>query len=374
MPINPFVLERYFAQYEFKVKYLLSSSDCESLMMADLLTKASPELRHLWENLSLGYTESQGHPLLRQEISTLYHISPDQILVAAPEECIFIAMQTLLSTGDQIICISPAYQSLAEIARSIGCNVTPWNLSLQAGKWHLDINELEQSITDHMRALILNFPHNPTGFLPSLSDFNQIIDIARKSGAYIFMDEMYRGLEYQPTDQLPSICDVYEKGISLSGLSKTCSLPGLRTGWLATQDPDLPSQWIAYKDYTTICNSAPAEILALMALQSRTEIISRNLNIILSNLSIAEAFYDKFQSVFTWIPPLAGSIAFPKWTGAVSIDQFCLDLVEKEGIMLVPASKFKFPGQHFRLGLGRKNFPEALNQLEAFMVRNGYSG
>ena len=141
MSIAPFKLERYFALYEFKVKYLLSPSDCESLSMAELLQMAAPATLELWQDLLLGYTESQGHPLLRDEIAKLYrHIPPENVLIAAPEEAIFIAMQTLLRPGDQVVALAPAYQSLHEIARSIGCEVTGWMVEPGIDNtWHLDI-------------------------------------------------------------------------------------------------------------------------------------------------------------------------------------------------------------------------------------------
>src|SRR5512137_1309605 len=122
MSISPFKLERYFAQHEFTAKYLLSASDCESLSLHELLQLADPDSLRLWNELKLGYTESPGHPLLRAEVSRLYrNITPDDVLIAVPEEAIFIAMQTLLKPGDHVVTLVPAYQSLYEIARALGC-------------------------------------------------------------------------------------------------------------------------------------------------------------------------------------------------------------------------------------------------------------
>jgi aspartate/methionine/tyrosine aminotransferase len=240
MSINPFKLERYFAEYEFKLKYLLSSSDCESLAMAELIQMASPESLEIWQRLKLGYTESPGHPLLRAEVARLYQqITSDQVLIAAPEEAIFVAMQTMLKPGEQVIVVSPVYQSLYEIARSIGCDVTPWKLEPEDNHWRLDLNKLENSLSDRTRMLVINFPHNPTGHTLTPGELEAIIGLARRHGVYVFSDEMYRLLEPEPGIQLPAVCDIYEKGISLSGLSKAFALPGLRIGWLATQErPD----------------------------------------------------------------------------------------------------------------------------------------
>jgi aspartate/methionine/tyrosine aminotransferase len=370
MQIEPFKLERYFAQYEFNAQYLLSPSDCESLSMQELLQMASPESLALWQGLRLGYTESQGHPWLRSAVANLYqHISPENVIIAAPEEAIFIAMQTLLQPGDQVIAISPAYQSLHEIARSIGCELINWKLQpVMDGTWHLDFGQLEASLTAHTRLLVINFPHNPTGHTITHGTLEALIRLARKHDLYLFSDEMYRLLEYQPSTQLPPVCDLYEKGISLSGLSKSFALPGLRIGWLAAQESALIERWLAFKDYTTICSSAPSEILGLIALQNKDWIVHRNLEIIRANLESAERFFGEHEPYFFWYSPKAGSVTFPEWLGPGSVEQFCQGLLEKQGVMIVPGSLFDFPGNHFRVGLGRKNLPEALEQVARYLL------
>ncbi len=368
MPIGPFKLERYFAQHEFTAKYLLSPSDCESLALRELLQLADPESLALWNELKLGYTESPGHPLLRAEVSRLYRsITPDDVLIAAPEEAIFIAMQTLLKPGDHVVTIFPAYQSLYEIARAIGCEVSQWTLELEAPGWRLDLDRLERSLTNHTRLLVLNFPHNPTGYLPSRGELDALVTIARRHDLYVFCDEMYRLLEYDPVRRLPAMCDLYEKGISLSGLSKTFALPGLRLGWLAMQGQALRLQWLTYKDYTTICNSATSEVLGIMALRAKEAIVARNLGIIRQNLALAEQFFAEQGNRFVWIKPQAGSIAFPRWTDSAPVEQFCQEVLEQQNVMIVPGSIFDYPGNHFRLGLGRQNFAEALQRVSDYL-------
>ena len=165
------------------------------------------------------------------------------------------------------------------------------------------------------------------------------------------------------------MCDLYEKGISLSGLSKAFALPGLRIGWLATQESALIGRWLAFKDYTTICNSAPSEILALIALQNKERILQRSVEIVRENTAIAERFFAHHEDRFAWFKPQAGSIAFPEWLGAGSVEQFCSDVLDKQGVMIVPGSLFDFQGNHFRIGLGRKNFSEALAHVEDYLKK-----
>jgi aspartate/methionine/tyrosine aminotransferase len=368
MQISPFKLERYYAEYEFSTKILMSSSDCESLSLAELLDMASPESLNLWKSLKLGYTETQGFPALRDEAARFYeNIIPANIMVSAPEEAIYIAMHTLLNPGDHLIVLSPAYQSLYEIAIAIGCRVTHWNIQPGQNGWEIALDDLKAAITPRTRLLVLNMPNNPTGFLPSRQELDSIIEIARKHNLYIFSDEMYRLLEYVPTLRLPAVCDAYEKGISLSGLSKTMALPGLRIGWLASQESALLKKWMAFKDYTTICNSAPSEILGLIAIQNKTAILQRNLDIIKMNLRIAEDFFSNHPDKFAWNRPNAGSIAFPEWLGKGTVEEMCVNLVDQHSVMIVPGSIFDFPGNYFRLGFGRKNFARGIEVFEEFL-------
>ncbi|MCL4560202.1 MAG: aminotransferase class I/II-fold pyridoxal phosphate-dependent enzyme [Chloroflexi bacterium] len=365
-PLTPFALERFFARYEFSTPYLLSPSDCESLHLSEVLEMADTESAALWGNLSLGYTESPGHPVLRQEIAGLYEtIQPVDTLVAAPEECIFITMNTLLSPGDEVIVLHPAYQSLHEVARSLGCRVIDWSLA-RGGEsaWRLDWQALEESLSPRTRLLVINFPHNPTGYLPGRGDLEKLVGIAREHSLVIFSDEMYRMLEYDPRDRLPAICDLYERGVSLAGVSKTLALPGLRIGWLATRILGLVDSLLGFKDYTTICSSAPSEILALIGLRNRDRILKRNLEIIRANLAAADQFFARHTELFTWLRPRAGSVAFPEWTGRGTVDEFCQAAIDREGVMLAPGSLFGGPENHFRLGFGRKNFAEGLLRVE----------
>ncbi len=368
MDIAAFKLERFFAEHEFKARHLLSASDCESLTLHELLALADPEALSLWERLSLGYTESQGHPLLRDEIARQYRqIAPDGVLVAAPEEAIFIAMNALLAPDDEVVVTWPAYQSLHAIAAARGCRVVHWPLTVRDGAWNLDVDQLAALITAKTRLIVINFPHNPTGYLPTRADLDAIVAIAAQHGPYLFSDEMYRLLEYDPAERLPAVCDLYERGVTLSGLSKAFGLPGLRIGWLATRDRELLARCAGLKDYTTICCSAPSEILGIMALRAAEGIAGRNLGIVRGNLTLADRFFAARSAHFDWLRPRAGSVAFPRTTDALPAARLCRELLDQRSAMLVSGEVFDYEGNHFRLGLGRRNFPAALATLEAHL-------
>ena len=369
MRIEAFGLERYFAAHEFRVRHVLSASDCESLSLAELLGMASPEAAALWRDLRLGYTESQGHPRLREEIAGLYEsVAPGGVVVAAPEEAIFVAMHALLEPGDHVVVPAPAYQSLHEVPRSIGCEVTPWPLEVGANGWRLDVGRLEGSLTERTRMVVVNFPHNPTGSMATRAELDAVVALAASRGAWLFSDEMYRLLEHDLADRLPAVADLYDKGISLSGLSKAFGLPGLRIGWLAARNAELPARLLEFKDYTTICSSAPSEVLAIAALGACEEILARNLAIVRPNVAEAERFFAAHSGRFDWLAPRAGSVAFPRFRGGGTAHELCAGLLDSSGVMLVPGSLFGAYGEHVRIGLGRRDLPEGLALFGEFLA------
>lgn len=368
MIIPDFKLERYFARWEFVAPYLLCSSDVDGYSMGELLTLADEESQALWQNLSLGYTESAGHPLLRKEIADLYrNVASEQVLTfAGGEEAIFILLNVLLRAGEHAVVTWPGYQSLYAVAESIGADVTL--LPLHTDKqWQLDIEELRKAVRLNTKLIIINFPHNPTGVLLDRDTYTEIVEIAEESNAYLFSDESYRFLEYNSEQLLPAAVETSTRGISLGVMSKPFALAGLRIGWIATQDREILRRAAAFKDYISICNSAPSEILALIALRAKETIIKRSLDIIQSNLVLLDDFFAKWSQTFTWQRPQAGSIAFPELITGQPIEEFIEQLVKQEGVLLLPGTVYDHPGNHFRIGFGRKNMPEALERLEHFV-------
>lgn len=367
MNLKPFKLERYFAKYEFSVKYLLSSSDCDGLLQSSLLEMADDKTKKLWDNLTLGYTESLGHSLLREEIAKLYQgITMNDCLVIVPEEGIYIALNSILQKGDHIICTFPSYQSLYEIAEGIGCEVTKWEPEEEKG-WRFNPEFLEKNIKSNTKLIIVNFPHNPTGYLPSKEDYQKIIELARKNNLYLFSDEMYRFLEYNKDDRLPSACEAYDKAISLFGMSKTFGLAGARIGWVVTKDKDLYTKMATFKDYTTICSSAPSELLSVIALRAKNEIIAKHLARIKRNIELLDSFFEEYKDRFEWVKPKAGTICFPKLKGTMNTLDFCQKVVKEANIMLLPSTVYDYDDRHFRLGFGRENMPEALEKFREYL-------
>jgi aspartate/methionine/tyrosine aminotransferase len=371
MRIADFALERYFARWEFAVDHLLCASDVQGYPMAELLALADDDTRRMWDGLTLGYTESTGHPLLRAEIASLYeHLEPDDVLVfAGAEEAIFCLANVLLGPGDHAVVTWPGYQSLYEVARAAGADVTLHELREEHG-WAIDIDLLRSQVTPSTRLVVVNAPHNPTGMQPDRATFDALVALAEEVGAHLLVDEVYRFLEFDDAERLPAGGDATPRGISLGVMSKSFAMAGLRIGWLATRDRDLLERCARFKDYTTICSSAPSEVLALIGLRARETVLARSCSIVADNLVALDAFFDSWSDRFTWVRPRAGSVGFPRLTvPGVSIDDWAAGLVEAEGVLLLPGSQFDYGGNHFRLGFGRADLPIALERLERHAER-----
>ena len=369
MQIADFALERYFARWEFHVRHVLCASDLEPLSLEELLSFADPPTRALWDTLRLGYTESLGHPLLRAEIASLYaSVTPDDVITfVGAEEGIFLAMHAILSAGDHAVVLWPAYQSLYEVARSIGAGVTL--VPLESSSWEFDPEALLAALRPNTRLVVVNFPHSPTGALASRTAFDYLTTRLEHRGVTLFSDEVYRGLELDESRRLPAGVDIGRRTLSLGVLSKTYALAGLRIGWIATHDTTLRDRITRLKDYTTICGSAPSEILGIIALRARERIVARSRGIIGSNLTLLDAFFARHRERFSWVRPRAASVAFPRLCTDASgaIERFCDELVEKQSVLLLPGSRFEHPGNHFRVGFGRADMPAALERLEEFL-------
>ena len=365
MKFAPFKIENFFRQHEFSAPFGISQSDSEPLTLDELLTYASPERRRQFETLWLGYTETQGHPELRRSIADMHDgIDARDVIEVVPEEGVFLPMNSLLSAGDHVVAMQPSFQSLWEIARATGCELSFWQQRRTADGWQFDVDELERLIRPDTRMLIINFPHNPSGYLPSRADFERVVELARRQNLILFSDEIYRFTEHDAGLRLPSACELYERAIVLGGLSKCFGLPGLRVGWLITRDAGLSHELQEMKSYTTICGSAPSEILALIALENREALCARSINIVRANIDVCHEFFGRYPDLFWIAYPQCGTITLVELAADMPVGDFAAAALREAGVMVLPAEIMLFEGNYFRLGLGRRSLPQALERLE----------
>jgi aspartate/methionine/tyrosine aminotransferase len=368
MHIKPFKTEQFYAQYEFSAPHLLSVSDCETVTTRELLTMANLSPDDL-ANVSLGYTQSQGDPALREQIAATYgdQISAEQIvLLNAPMEGIFLALHALLERDDEVIVLTPTYDSLIDLPEHVAGSVQRWALGRSATGYFLDFATLP--IADKTKLIVVNLPNNPTGFLPSATEFERLLSIAARLGAWVFCDEMYRGLAHNGRESLPTAPQLYARAIALSGLSKAYGLAGLRVGWLVVRDGELRERILNWKFYTTICPPAPSEFLAQAALSVREALWQRNRQIIADNLRLARPFFDKHRAHLTFREPTGASVALVEIDAPSALD-YCHQLAREAGVVLLPASFMGMAEAAVRIGFGRKSFPAALAAYDAYLNR-----
>lgn len=287
MNLPPFRIEQYYERHEFTTRYMVSSSDCESWTLQELLSLEPDTLERLLA-IRCGYTESRGAPELRRAIAATYQtIDADEVVVTTcAEEAIFLVYHALLSPDDHAVIETPCYESALQLARSTGAAVGEWH-RVHADGWAHDLDALGHLLQPSTRVLYINQPHNPTGTLMSRSTFDRVAGLAQELRITLFSDEVYRGLEHDPADQLPAACDRDQHAVSLGSVSKSYGLPGLRIGWIASHDETLRRKVIDLKHYTTICASAPSEELSALALRHGPELLARNGGIVRRNLGVA---------------------------------------------------------------------------------------
>lgn len=364
--LPPFRLERYFARHEFCAPHLLCVSDGETLSIAELLDLVPGAAEGL-SRLRLGYTDSHGTPELREAIAGLYEtITADDVLVhVGAEEAIYTFMQAALSPGDTVVVSLPCYQSLCDVARSLDCRATSWRLDPDWG-FAPDMGELGALLDRSVRALVVNFPHNPTGFMPAPEVFAAMIALAGERGVRVFSDEVYRFSEARDVPRLPAACDLDPRAVSLGVLSKSFGLAGLRVGWVACRDRALLARMASVKDYLSICGSAPSEYLAVCALAAREQLLDSMHRLLEINRKALCTFFHNRSDMFHFITPRGGLTAFPGLRLG-DADTFCRDALERAGILLLPGRLFGEEwSDRFRIGYGRADFLENLERLNAF--------
>lgn len=369
MKIAPFLTEHFFAQYEFNTPWQLCNSDCETIRVDELLKLADVPMQE-FGHLSLGYTESHGNPTLREMIALTYpQVAKESvIMLATPVEGIYLLGRAALNPGDEVIVMTPAYDALINIFEHVvgASNVKKWGIVPTETQWRIDLDRLQQLITPRTKMLVVNFPHNPTGFMPSRLQLEEIGRIVDKNNLILFCDEMYFGLVHSGTTPIPSVAEITSRAVVLSGLSKTYGLPGLRTGWLVIQDEDLRENIINWKFYTSICPPAPSEFLALAAWKVRDQLRQKSISIIERNLQLADAFFKNWPDLFTWRRPMAGSVALVE-VHVPSVSAFAEELAERAGVLILPALSLGSDDHHMRMGFGRSAFGEALAKFENFL-------
>jgi aspartate/methionine/tyrosine aminotransferase len=368
-----FRLETYFSHWEFTARYHLTASDAQTHTIAELLAMGTDTDRAAFGEMPLGYIETWGTDRLRRAIAATYDAcTPEDVLVfAGAEEAIYWATQVLAAPGEHVVMTVPNYQAMETVPLHGGARVTGVPLDPDNG-WRLDLDALRAALRPDTRLVAVNFPNNPTGYLPDEATWRELVELCDERGIRLLADEVYRGLERDPARTLPQAADLSPAAVSVNVMSKSYGLPGLRVGWITCRDHALLSVLERHKHYTSICNPGPSEFLAAVALESGARIQARNRAIVAANVPVFDAFFAGHPDLFEWAPPDGGCVAYPRYLGSEGVEAFCRDLVETAGVLLLPASMYAsevgpVPADRFPIGVGRRDPEPALAAFEEFL-------
>ncbi len=369
MFIEPFEVEIWMNEWETRCTYNLAETCVASITINELLALSGRDEADLYELLSmkLTYGDIEGSDRLRAAISKLYANTSiaDITITHGTIAANMLVHKGLVERGDHVVSIIPTYQQHYSIPRSIEANVA--TLSLEASDGFLpDLDRLRSMVTLETKLIALTNPNNPTGALIERPMLEAIAEVADSAGAYLLCDEVYRGTGQVGDGMVPSIVDIYHRGISTAGMSKVFSLAGLRVGWVVAPK-ELTEKIMIHRDYDTISVGMINDHFAAIALENASKVLARSQAITRENLAILDRWITNEPRV-DWVKPRAGTTAMLKLDIPMSSREFCIDLLEKTGVMLTPGDAFDMEG-YVRIGYAneREILEAGLSEMSAYL-------
>jgi aspartate/methionine/tyrosine aminotransferase len=358
MHIEPFGVELWMNEWETRCEYNLAETCVASLTIAELLEITGQNSTDLSELLALKLTYGaiEGSERLRQAIAALYDNQTMENIVVTHGTigANMLVHKALVSAGDRVISVVPTYQQHYSIPASIGADVQLLRLREENG-FLPDLNELADMAGAGTRLIAINNPNNPTGALMDEVMLREIAVIARRAGAWVLCDEVYRGTDQHGSGMTISIADIYEKGISTASTSKAFSLAGLRLGWIAAA-PEVIGKVAIHRDYDTISVGMIDDHFATIALENYQKVLQRSHQITRGNLAILADWVER-QPRISWIKPESGTTALLKYDLPMSSRDLCIALLQETGVMFTPGSVLEMEGY---VRIGYANNPEIL--------------
>ncbi|HFR3521819.1 TPA: aminotransferase [Streptococcus suis] len=369
MKLPRFGVEEWLNVHENSAIYDIAGVSISSLTLEELFALSGTNPEDFYKKLQstkLNYGWIEGSPAFKKAVSQLYeHVAPEQILQTnGATGANLLVLYGLIEPGDHVISLYPTYQQLYDIPKSLGAEVDLWQIEEEHG-WLPDLEKLRQLIRPNTKMICINNANNPTGAVMDRAYLEELAEIASEVGAYILSDEVYRS--FSGLD-VPSIIEVYDKGIAVNSLSKTYSLPGIRVGWVAAnhQVTDILRD---YRDYTMICAGVFDDLVAQLALTHYQEILERNRRILEENLAILDQWIEN-EPLVSYIRPAVVSTSFVKIAVDMPMEDFCLQLLQEHGVLLVPGNRFDREG-YVRLGFAceQETLIKGLEKLSQFLRR-----
>ena len=371
MKIKPFAVEEWMNAWEVGAKYNIAETCVDSISMNELFELTGEDKTEFLNRLCarrLSYGDIEGLPEFRKGVCGLYktlnieNIVPTHGASGANHHVFY----SLISPGDRVVSIMPTYQQLYSIPESYGADVQILHLSKE-NNYLPDLEKLRRLVTPKTKMICINNPNNPTGALMSEQMLREIVEIARSADAWILCDEVYRHLS-QEDGWCSSIVDLYEKGISVSSMSKVFSLAGLRLGWIATHDMSVVKSCLSHRDYNLVSCGVFDEMLAAAALKHSDKLLERSRKIVRENLQILDDWVSSEPHV-SYVKPKAGTTALVYYDLDIPSYEFCEEMYKKTGAFVTPGDCFEVP-HSMRIGYayGKQDLIDGLKAISEYIA------
>ena len=371
MKIEPFKVELWMNEHEDKAIYNTGETCVDSISMDELFTIAGLSKQETLNDLTqkrLTYGHIFGNPQFKKGIVSLYETIQEEDITTTHGAigANHLVLYSLVEPEDEVVAVLPTYQQLYSIPASFRATVKQHVLAPE-NHFLPDLAVLRKQVSQKTKLIIINNPNNPSGSLMDRKMLEEIIMIAKEVDAYILSDETYRGLTQEEVES-PSIADMYEKGISVSSMSKVWSLAGLRLGWIATKNKEVLKQCLLHRDHNTISCGLLDEELAAIALANKEKILARNLKIVRDNLKILDEWVAKEPHI-SYVKPKAGTVTLLYYDFDRPSRELCLDLINHHGLLFTPGDCFEFENC-VRIGYGcsTEELVAGLNKFSEYLA------
>ena len=367
---QPFLMERWMSKFEQDVDFNLSESGVHPIVLRELLSDDPDKINQLLAT-DLNYPHVNGIPELRENIAILYDgaILNNVLVTVGAIEANYIATQTLLTVGDEIVVMLPNYMQIWGIAKNYNYKLKEFHLR-EENDWAVDLDELNEVVSNNTKLIAVCNPNNPTGYILTENEMDAVVNIAEGARAWILADEVYSGAERLTDKQTSSFFGRYDKVIAVGSMSKAYGLPGLRIGWLVAPS-DLISDIWARHEYTTISATMLSNKLAAIAMspEVRPRIIQRTRNYIRNGYDILQTWMDSHENTFKVVPPQAAAIAFVRYYLDINSSEFAERLRKEKSVFIVPGDHFGMD-KFFRIsyGLPKDYLTSGLNRIHDLIM------
>ncbi|MEM4281706.1 MAG: aminotransferase class I/II-fold pyridoxal phosphate-dependent enzyme [Candidatus Caldarchaeum sp.] len=321
------------------------------------------------------YADSRGIPELRTAIAEQIHerygyeAAPYNVIVTPGGRfAIYLAMKTLLAEGDEIIVIDPSWPMYKQCARFVGARPVAVRTRFEDG-WTPDPCIVEERISKSTKAILLNYPNNPTGKTLDRKSFSKIVDIARDNNLTLISDEVY--IDYTRGDGPVSVLDGWDVNfILIQSFSKSYGMTGYRVGYVVANEA-LVSKMASIIGLVLTCVPEFIQYGALKAL-SLKETPKQYAEIMMRRMDVAVRELEKIGASF--YKPDGGMYVFPRInTGGADGMELAFELLESKGVAVAPGSIFGGYDDFIRISLGasEESIAKGIRLLGEFLAEKG---